>query len=183
MGERFGKFMGSFVQEMGQTAANRDKGGGTSAGGEGLEWNRRGSGRGEWGSNFRGEERNAPWDRGRGRSYRGAVPMYDPWGANQWGYWNSPLMEYDPWMSSSARADRDWEAWRGYYGAGAVAPWEHEAPWPPGGDRFGPYDGHGPGSYGGWYGNGLGNGGYGPSYGLGERSWGEGGYYPGTRTW
>ncbi len=185
LGGRFGRFMGSFVHEMGQSAANRDRDAGDGRlGGRGTDWNR---------DRAHGERYDPRWGEGgygtgEGRArdvrrYRAPVPMYDPWGANQWGgYWGSPLMEYDPWISSSPYADWDWEMSKGYYGAGAVAPWEHGAPLLPGpdgswnGNRYGIQNGYGPG-----YGmdrpwDTLGNRYYGSPYRWDDRAWG--GNYP-----
>lgn len=178
MGERFGRFMGSFMQEMGKSGAKRDAG---VTGG--VDGNRGSAGASDGRYAPQADERRYGPVEGNGRNvyrYRTPVPMYDPWGANQWGYWNSPLMEYDPWGSSSSHADWDWERRRNYYGSGAIAPWEHDpGGWagPEGGDwRFG-RDGSPVNPNMGAPDHGLGGDrSYGPPRGWEERPWGNGGY-------
>lgn len=188
MGERFGRFMGSFVQEMGQAAVKQETDPTSRLGSR-----RATEGRQTWGLSDAGREREG-WrsgslsdgssDVGNGQRrarYRSSFPAYDPWGAQDWGYRDSPIRSYDPWGSPAGYADWDWEMGRGYYGSGALAPWEHD---PRDGGVYGPgrdwrtnrYDGdfnaiNPDGGYGKRY--------DGPSSGWGGRSWGRDGYDPG----
>ncbi|MBF0110900.1 MAG: hypothetical protein HQL76_17170 [Magnetococcales bacterium] len=142
MGERFGRFMGSFMKEMGQSAGRKDlvapdglnrkdglhgaPGVANDRGAEGLDDARvRGDGTGRV---FSGNDVNSG---GRGLRREGFIPRYDPWGADRWGG------GYGVWNDSRAHAEWDWEMGRNYYGSGAVAPWEHDRRWLGGPDGYG----------------------------------------------
>ncbi|MBF0133691.1 MAG: hypothetical protein HQL75_14030 [Magnetococcales bacterium] len=161
MGERFGRFMGSFVQEMGQAAVKQDPNAtsrldGSRENGDRRVWDRNDVSREGWRSGLSDDRSGDVRDAQRGSRYRSNVPTYDPWGVRDWGYGSVPTRRYDPWGSTAAYADWDWEMGRWYYGAGALAPWERDAL-----DGRGGYDG----SSSGWGGRPWGGDGYDPGYG------------------
>lgn len=138
MGERFGKFMGSFMQEAGRSGMGRETG--TSEGRDAGSPGRSGyDGRnydyqqGERPGEKPGERRPSSVDDrelryGASRRYP-PVPTYDPWGASPWSRWDSvPVIDHDPWVSSSTFADWDWARRKRYYGSGVVGPWELPGP-------------------------------------------------------
>ncbi|MBF0180140.1 MAG: hypothetical protein HQM03_08960 [Magnetococcales bacterium] len=147
MGQRLGKFMGSFMREMKNTP-------------EGVERAPRAPER-EYHSYPESRRDVDPRDRERDYDRRGeatrvvpqyVTPPYDPWGA---GRGTTPLLDNDPWGSGSGSysnrsysspyygpggtlsgpsgwgdsapsqwAEQEWRRSRGYYGAG-LAPWEY----------------------------------------------------------
>ncbi|MBF0628066.1 MAG: hypothetical protein HQL91_07580 [Magnetococcales bacterium] len=139
MGQRMGKFMGSFMREMKNAPERGDANEGWRAESRGREpvESRRG--------NWRDDEETRRSGRGeQPREVLRYVPLYDPWGADR----GAPYMEQELWGGSPYygrtpypgrgawnepgpygwAADQNWERGRGYYGAG-LAPWEtHEPP-------------------------------------------------------
>ncbi|MEO5347039.1 MAG: hypothetical protein H7834_11765 [Magnetococcus sp. YQC-9] len=146
MGERMGKFMGSFMREMKDPQERLDSG----EGWRGVPRMREpaDSRRSGWGDYDAGGRRGEPRE---GTRY---MPLYDPWGVTNRG---SPLPESELWGSSPSyygrshypgygnpwndpgsygwAANRDWDRGRGYYGAG-LTPWEaYELPPDPRAER------------------------------------------------
>lgn len=149
MGQRLGKFMGSFMREM----KNPNEGVASD------ERSTRNSQREYRNYRDRDDPRDFESDPRRNRNEGEAqrrnseslrfVPLYDPWGAEDRG---NPLLDYDSWggYNGSSRygsyersgpyersepyrdvgpygwaADQNWNSGRGYYGAG-LAPWERQ---------------------------------------------------------
>ncbi|MBF0437883.1 MAG: hypothetical protein HQL93_02055, partial [Magnetococcales bacterium] len=140
MGQRFGKFMGSFMREMKNPSERTDS----------DESNRRDNYRStrEPTNSYRDREMDSRRDRYVEGDQRGHnetlryVPLYDPWGADR----GNPLMDSGGWNSTYENpyqrrgsyrdpgpygwaADRNWDSGRSYYGAG-LAPWEMNEPQP-----------------------------------------------------
>ncbi|MBF0296223.1 MAG: hypothetical protein HQL96_13625 [Magnetococcales bacterium] len=149
MGQRLGKFMGSFMREMKNSP-------------EGVERAPRGAEREihPYPENRRdADPRDRDYDRRGGEAARVVpqyvMPPYDPWGAargtaplmdndpawggsgysnrhqysspyyGQGGYWPGPTGWGD--SAPSVSAEQEWRRSRGYYGAG-LAPWEYQEP-------------------------------------------------------
>ncbi|MBF0271650.1 MAG: hypothetical protein HQL98_06285 [Magnetococcales bacterium] len=140
MGERMGKFMGSFMREMKNAPDRTD-----------ANENWRGDSRGSPSVDAqRNRDRDNSNARGEPREVLRYVPLYDPWGADR----GNPYLETEMWggpygthrypaPSSNWNepgpygwaADQNWYRGRGYYGAG-LAPWEsHEPPQDPNAER------------------------------------------------
>ena len=111
MGQGFGKFVGSFMQQL-QTdekgkpappAEDRPAERSTSYYGEAPA-------RQDW-----KEERSSPPPRAAEKRERRMVPyrLYDPWGANRW---EDPVLGFDPWERGDSWVDYDWNLRKRQYG-------------------------------------------------------------------
>ncbi|MBF0614422.1 MAG: hypothetical protein G8237_05795 [Magnetococcales bacterium] len=146
MGQRMGKFMGSFMREMKNNPERNEPGEGWRGENRNREYMEP-SRRGYW----REDEEGQRGYRGEGREVIRQVPLYDPWGATSnpylmepelWGgnpYYGRPHHPYrNGWSEPGPygwAADYNWERGRGYYGAG-LAPWEtYEPPHDPRSER------------------------------------------------
>lgn len=133
MGQRLGKFMGSFMREMKTTPERSESDDAASRYPQRDSrryYNAPESGRDYGPDNHR---RNGTDGNGQRNTEYRFLPLYDPWGADRRGGdgWEtsarSPYPEAVPygWASGPymGAGDYDWMRTRGYYGAG-LAPWE-----------------------------------------------------------
>ena len=131
MGQRFGKFMGSFMREMGAPGMPKGVPSASATGRVGREpvpprepMRERAYQAPLRDREHRRYEREGDFRRERSRGRQDSpyyAPSYDPWGAYSWG--RRPFRD-DDWGGVGSWAERDWARGRDYYGAG-IAPWEN----------------------------------------------------------
>ena len=117
MGQGFGKFVGSFMQQL-----QSEKGEGASHPDQ----------RRSYEPSVPSEDRSVRSERdgdnrSRQDSQRIYVPYrtYDPWGASRWG---DPYLGYDPWGQNRSWVDYDWQNRKQQYGwsYGGVSPYDED---------------------------------------------------------